>query len=227
MTENDPHVRRQQAALICGVAVAAALAATLFGFASTGGIAAAMMAALLAVALTASAMAYERARAARATLRQQAHLERALADRRAAEDFLRLVADSLPARLSYWDRDNRCRFANRGFCEWHGIGADRILGRRIADLGAPWDRRARANAPRVEAVLAGRTQRFERDDTAPDGQPCVSLAYYVPDWRGDEVVGFIVLATDLSAERRASASSPRRSSAPRPRRRPRAPFSPT
>ncbi|MDT7834058.1 PAS domain-containing sensor histidine kinase [Aquabacterium sp. OR-4] len=132
---------------------------------------------------------------------QQQALARALADRSATEDFLRLVADSLPGRLSYWDRDNRCRFANRGFCDWHGVTPAQMQGRRIADLGPPWDRRAAHNAPHVAAVLEGRAQRFERDDTTPAGQPCTSLAHYVPDRRGEQVVGFVVLATDLSAEK--------------------------
>ncbi|MEK8051533.1 ATP-binding protein [Ideonella sp. DXS22W] len=141
------------------------------------------------------------ARAADAGARQQQALTQALADRESADAFLRLVADSLPARLSYWDRDNRCRFANRGFCEWHGVTPEQMIGRRIADLGPPWDRRAAHNAPHVAAVLAGEPQRFERDDTTPDGRPCTSLAHYVPDWRGGQVQGFVVLATDLSTER--------------------------
>ncbi len=201
VAQTDPEARRQRAAQVSGVVVAVALAAALALWAGSGGLAPALLIALLAIALAICAAAYAHARAGAATREQRAALEQALAERAATETFLRLVADSLPARLSYWDRDNRCRFANRGFCEWHGITPAQVLGRRIADLGPPWDRRAKANAPRVEAVLAGRTQRFEREDTSPDGTPCVSIAHYVPDWRGDAVVGFIVLSTDLSAEK--------------------------
>ena len=201
VTQRDPQALRQRAALTVGALASMALALVLLsGLGGGGGVAAALVGAL-AFATVACTSVYERARAAAAKGQQQAHLAQALADGQATETFLRLVADSLPARLSYWDRDNRCRFANRGFCEWHGITPDLILGRCVADLGPPWDRRAKANEPRVHAVLAGQTQRFERDDTAPDGTPCSSLAHYVPDWRGDEVVGFVVLATDLSTEK--------------------------
>lgn len=128
-------------------------------------------------------------------------VERALQQSLQREILMRQVADDLPARISYWDRSNRCRFANRGFCEWHGVAPEQMLGRRIADLPAPWRQRSDANAPHVQAVLAGQPQRFERDDFDPRGQPCVSLAHYVPHREDGEVRGFVVLTTDLSAEK--------------------------
>jgi len=178
-----------------GGALAAADPATSAGGAGLGwGAGAVLMLAVVAAGLLGW-------RAGRRAGDRTAALQQALAAQHATEAFLRLIADNLPARISYWDRDNRCRFANRGFCEWHHVASADMIGRRLADLGPPWDNRARANQPRVEAVLAGQAQRFERDDFDPQGRPCVSLAHYVPDRRGDEVVGFVVLATDLSAEK--------------------------
>lgn len=149
----------------------------------------------LAVVAAAAATGWWRARRALVGLQQ------ALASAQQREALMRQVADDLPARISYWDRDNRCRFANLGFCDWHGIDRSAMLGRRIADLPDPWRQRAAANAPHVQAVLQGEAQRFVRDDFDPQGRACVSLAHYVPHRQAGQVLGFVVMATDLSAEK--------------------------
>lgn len=37
---------------------------------------------------------------------------------------LRLLVDHLPSMLAYWDRDLRCRFANRAYENWFGVDPD-------------------------------------------------------------------------------------------------------
>lgn len=150
---------------------------------------------VLAVLAAAAAIGWWRAQ------RKLAGLQQALLLAKEFEVLMRQLADHLPARISYWDRGNRCRFANLGFCHWHGIEASQMLGRRIDDLPDPWRQRAEANAPHVQAVLQGEVQRFVRDDFDPQGRACVSLAHYVPHRQAGRVVGFVVMATDLSAEK--------------------------
>lgn len=59
------------------------------------------------------------------------NLERLVVERTGAlaraEHFLRTVADSLPGRVSYFDTQLRCRFVNRGLCEWFGMRPEQIL----------------------------------------------------------------------------------------------------
>ena len=47
-------------------------------------------------------------------------VEAALAARHEAERFSRLVSDTIPGRVAYWDAARVCRFANRRFCEQIG-----------------------------------------------------------------------------------------------------------
>lgn len=163
MAQTDPDARRQRATQVVGVAVVVSLVAALSRRAGSGGLAPALLIALLSFALAICPATCARAGAGAATQEQRSALEQARAEREATETFLRLVADSLPARPGYWDRDDRGRFAHRGSCDWPPVTPAQMLGRRIADLGPPCDRRAKANAPRSEAVLAGRAQRFERE----------------------------------------------------------------
>ena len=75
------------------------------------------------------------------------------------EQRLRLVTDHLPARVSHFDRDSRCTFANRPFCEtWGYRGPEQVLNRTAAELlPAPLHAAIR---PHTEAALAGREEYF-------------------------------------------------------------------
>jgi len=117
--------------------------------------------------------------------------------RREAERFSRLVADSIPGRVAYWDRDLICRFANTHFCAWTGKPASEVVGGYSTSvLGVE---RERALAPYIAAALAGKAQQFEREELAPDGARQWRLVYFFPDCRDGEVHGFIVLGTDITS----------------------------
>jgi len=131
---------------------------------------------------------------------QQANLQ--LGD---AERFLRLVADNLPVRIAYWDRDIRCRFANRNYHEWFGVTPEQVLGRHAREIHG--DAYFESAGPRMEAALRGEAQHFERATPRPDGEVHHHLVHYVPDRRDDgSVQGVSVLALDVSALKHAEAS---------------------
>ncbi len=128
-----------------------------------------------------------------AARRQAEQLNAALSD---AERFTRLVADSIPGRVAYWDRDLVCRFANRHFCDWLGKPVDEVIGAHSRDALGP--DRERAMWPYITAALAGESQVFERDEIGPDGRKVWRLVYFFPERRDREVRGFIVLGTDVT-----------------------------
>jgi two-component system sensor histidine kinase/response regulator len=120
-----------------------------------------------------------------------------------AERFTRDIADNLPGRIAYWDRDMRCRFANRVFCEWFGIAPEEALGRTMAEIfRGPIDA---AGRQRVAGALAGEPQRFEREETSAGGVHAISLVHYVPDRVDGEVRGFFVLTADITPMKQAQA----------------------
>ncbi len=127
---------------------------------------------------------------------------KAIAERiRTSEAQLRLITDSIPALVSYIDRDERYRFVNRQYSEWFGRKGGEFIGQTMSDvLGMQaWDRLR----PHIRSVLNGEPVNFESwvDYTAA-GRKYVHVSY-VPDFSisGEEVLGFYALVTDLTAQK--------------------------
>ncbi|NDY91173.1 hybrid sensor histidine kinase/response regulator [Ideonella livida] len=130
-----------------------------------------------------------------------AALSRAMQERADSERFARQLAEGLPGRVVYWDRAGRCVFANAAFCEWAGRPAAELLGQGMETLLGP--ALAQARQPLLEAALRGEPQAFEREDRQADGELRYSAVRFCPDWREGQVQGVLVLATDVTALRRA------------------------
>ena len=111
--------------------------------------------------------------------------------------FLRRLADLVPSMLAYWDKDQRCRFANHAYERWFGVDPDALVGTSIRDLLGP--ELFALNRPHIPAALAGTAQAFERLVPGPDGIGRHSLAYYLPDIVDGEVHGFVVQVTEITA----------------------------
>ncbi|MEO8524666.1 MAG: PAS domain-containing protein, partial [Caldimonas sp.] len=117
----------------------------------------------------------------------------------AAEAYLLMVADNIPGRIAYWNRDLTCGFANRVYCEHYARTREQMIGATMeAIVGADGMVERRDG---VAAVLAGEPQRFEVESTTAAGGWIE--VHYVPDRHGDEVRGFFVLATDISSTKQA------------------------
>lgn len=110
-------------------------------------------------------------------------------------DHLFRIAEHIPSMLAYWDRDLRCRFANRAYRDWFGVEPGNLIGRTLPQLLGP--ELFAKNEPFVRGALAGREQQFERDVPGPAGLRR-SLAHYIPDWQDGQVAGFIAYVTDVT-----------------------------
>jgi len=130
-------------------------------------------------------------------------LQAAMRAREDSDRFLRSIADNLPNFVSYWDRDQVCHFANRGFLE--------LFGMSMADIQhAPWSQlilpdQVEVNDERMAAVYAGVPQQYERQREF-NGRTLHLWVQLVPDTADGQVRGFFVIATDVTpmkeAERR-------------------------
>jgi PAS domain S-box-containing protein len=120
---------------------------------------------------------------------------------RASEDLMRVVTDNIPGRVAYWDRNVRCRFVNRVYCEAYGRHRDELLGRTAEEIFGP-QRMARLE-PLVSAALRGEPQSFERAEKDSQGNPVTTLVHYIPDAHDGEIRGFFVLALDITEIRQA------------------------
>jgi diguanylate cyclase (GGDEF)-like protein/PAS domain S-box-containing protein len=123
---------------------------------------------------------------------------------RESEARLRLVANSVPALISYVDRDQRYRFSNRTYDDWFGIAHERMQGRTVAEVfGEEAYERMRGN---FERVLAGEPVEFEFT-TAEGGRRRTLQVACVPRFAAEKaagaVLGFYMLASDVTALKRA------------------------
>jgi diguanylate cyclase (GGDEF)-like protein/PAS domain S-box-containing protein len=125
---------------------------------------------------------------------------------RESEERLRLVANNVPALISYVDREQRYRFSNRTYDDWFGIAHQSMQGRTVAEVfGEEAYGRMRQN---LERCLAGEEVEFEFT-TAEGGRRRTLQVACVPhlDPRRpraqDGALGFYMLANDVTQLKRA------------------------
>lgn len=110
--------------------------------------------------------------------------------------LLRALIDQLPAMVAYWDKDQRCRIANRAYLTWFGVEPEALLGKTLRELLGPI---YPLNLPFIEGALRGQEQQFERELPNPEGgPPRHSQAHYTPHLVDGEVRGFFVLVVDIT-----------------------------
>jgi diguanylate cyclase (GGDEF)-like protein/PAS domain S-box-containing protein len=114
---------------------------------------------------------------------------------------LRTMLDSVPARISYWNRELRNEFANSGYEEWFGFTPEQMLGRHFREVVG--EDRYQANISHIEAVLRGEPQLFEREFTDMRGISHYTQITYHPDISGGQVRGFFAQITDITQRRQA------------------------
>ena len=134
--------------------------------------------------------------------RAQRNLQQLNAALKLADEFSRLIADNIPGRVAYWDRDLRCRFVNRVYCDWFGIPRDALIGRSVAEVFG--EERFKTLEPRLRAALDGHAQEFERDEISADGRAATTQMHYAPDVHDGAVRGVFVLALDVTQSRQAT-----------------------
>ena len=128
-------------------------------------------------------------------------LETANAALRQSENFVKAITNNVPGLVSYWDRDMRCRFANKAYFEWWGKTPDEMLGRTVQEIVAPGE--LFKYEPRMAAALRGEPQHMERSHPLPGGRTGYTWAHYIPETENGSVIGFYVLGTDITAVKEA------------------------
>ncbi|NVM23835.1 MAG: PAS domain S-box protein, partial [Desulfobacterales bacterium] len=137
------------------------------------------------------------------------HLKREIQERKRAEEAirrseeeLRMIADNVPALVSYVDADGHYRFVNERYKDWFGIHCTQIIGKHYREvLGKAVYEQIK---DRVEAALSGERVRYEDALPYTHGGMRWVIADYVPDVDDRaKVRGFFALVTDISERKRA------------------------
>ena len=130
--------------------------------------------------------------------------ERKLAESRIAaeQERVQILADAVPALISYVDAGGHYRLNNQAYEKWFGQSRLEVHGRHMRDvLGEPaWQ----AIRPHVEAALAGQVVNFETELEYRDGERRWIDATYTPDFGIDGVVrGFVAHVNDITQRKQA------------------------
>lgn len=113
------------------------------------------------------------------------------------EQFISSIINYMPNMIGYWDRDLRCRFANKAYTEWFHKKPEQIVGMTFRELTG--ERLFALNEPYIRAVLAGQSQRFERTLQKTDGTAGSILGQYIPDFDVDGTVkGFAIQSSEIT-----------------------------
>jgi PAS domain S-box-containing protein len=123
----------------------------------------------------------------------QKEAERVLTRR---EEQLRLVMDSVPAMISYRDRNLCYRYVNKPYATWYGVRRQDMIGSYMTDfmeLSA-----FRTLKPDIDRVLAGERFRqiYGRDVFRPK-TPAMTVDYVPHEDENGNVIGFFALGQEL------------------------------
>lgn len=148
-------------------------------------------------------------RRAEATIRQQnAELESRVIERtaklRRSEQQMRLITDSIPALIAYFDANKVYRYINRGYQEWFGLDPSnpgRISAKEY--LGPEVYGSIRGN---VAQALAGSPVTYEYELHTQDGAQRLVRTTLIPERSADSgVAGCFELTFDITEQRRTQA----------------------
>jgi PAS domain S-box-containing protein len=135
-----------------------------------------------------------------------AELERRVAERtselRLSEAQMRLITDSLPALIAYFDARKAYRYINRGYVEWFGLDPQRLdaISARAYLGDAIYD----SIRPNVARAFDGEPVSFEYEARCVDGRVRTARTTLIPEKAADgTVVGCFELTFDVSELRRA------------------------
>ena len=137
------------------------------------------------------------------TLRQRVQiLHRDESERHRAEEWLKLIIDTVPAGISYFDREQRFRFANEKYESLLGLKPSKLVGKTLEEaIGKKPYEVARQY---VQRALSGQAARFENTLPAKNGGKISIVVSYIPDIAPDRTVkGFFALVQDITERKRA------------------------
>ena len=120
-----------------------------------------------------------------------------------SDSLLRLIADSVPALMAYFDLPGlRCQFANQGYAAYNGHTTESILGLTVQE--AIGDKAWEAIRPHVERSTHGERVRYTREQTLPNGEVRMIEVNLIPHADASaRQLGSFVLITDITERWRA------------------------
>jgi diguanylate cyclase (GGDEF)-like protein/PAS domain S-box-containing protein len=118
-----------------------------------------------------------------------------------SEGRMRLLADNMPALISYVDSNLRVVYANRSFKDLFGFDPAAMVGKRVDEVFP--DASYELTLKHLNIALAGEPSTFERELVTKTGRRTFRTSFFPQYDDGGLVVGIHHMSTDISADRRA------------------------
>jgi PAS domain S-box-containing protein len=124
--------------------------------------------------------------------------DRKLAEQEAleSEEKLRAIADALPVLISYVDKDQIFRFANKAYETWFERPLSAVLGRPVREVMSPAMYEARR--PYLERALAGESVSYEVDFVRSTGALATQVVHVPHRDASGRTLGVYVVVSDIS-----------------------------
>jgi PAS domain S-box-containing protein len=121
-----------------------------------------------------------------------------------SEERLRLIIDTIPAQISYFDHAQIYRYANKGYSNWFSLPRSEVIGASIAQV---WGAEGyRAIQPCIRRALSGESVTHEYT-LCRDGKRVDARSTLVPEIGSDGVpVGCFEFSFDITETRRMQAT---------------------
>ena len=124
---------------------------------------------------------------------------------RRSEENLRLITDTVPALIAYFDKDEIYRYVNKGYADWFGYAKEEMLGHTILEIVTDelYDDISRY----VKKALLGETVSYEYAIRRAGGQVVYARSELVPELdAAGRVAGCFVLSVNISDLKNAQAA---------------------
>jgi PAS domain S-box-containing protein len=121
---------------------------------------------------------------------------------RQSEQHLEMISNTVPALISYVDREFCYRTCNEAYLKWFGVSRDAVIGKPVREIlgEEAWS----AVRPHIEAGFAGETVDYEIEVNYLRAGRRWIHAVYTPHRNAlGEVIGLVVMVTDITARKRA------------------------
>lgn len=124
---------------------------------------------------------------------------------RRSEENLRLITDTVPALIGYFDHQEIYRYVNKGYAEWFGCVKEEVLGRSIQEVTG--DEVYTDISRHVHQALQGHNVSYEYAMRHPGGRVVYARSELVPerDAQG-QVAGCFVLSVNITDLKNAQAA---------------------
>ncbi len=124
---------------------------------------------------------------------------------RRSEENLRLITDTVPALISYFDHQEIYRYVNKGYADWFGYSKEEVLGRSIREVVG--DEVYTDISHHVQQALQGQNISYEYAMRRPGGRVVYARSELVPERDADgRVAGCFVLSVNITDLKNAQAA---------------------